>query len=181
MIMEHEYEPYKYGKFTTSLTIRAGKNQKEGYCMIDGVMIIPLQIIMDERGMVRHMMRSTDPYFSQFGEIYFSVIFPGVIKAWHVHRKMELNYAVIFGNIKLVLYDARENSTTYGQLQEIFMGEDNYVLVKVPPHVVNGFTCLGGEKAIVANCASIPHDPDEIERFDPFDLSIGYSWGVRHG
>ncbi|WP_255332407.1 dTDP-4-dehydrorhamnose 3,5-epimerase family protein [Methanocalculus taiwanensis] len=154
---------------------------QEGAGMIEGVQIIPLRTILDERGMVRHMIRSTDPHFSEFGEIYFSVIFPGAIKAWHVHRKMELNYAVISGNIKLVLYDARDNSQTRGVLEEIFMGEDNYVLVKVPPHVVNGFTGVGGEKAIVANCASIPHDPDEIERFDPFDPTIGYEWGIRHG
>lgn len=149
--------------------------------MIDGVQIIPLKTFLDERGMVRHMMRCTDPHFSKFGEIYFSVIFPGAIKAWHVHRKMELNYAVVSGNIKLVLYDARVDSPTHKEVQEIFMGEDNYVLVKIPPHVVNGFTAVGGEKAIVANCASIPHDPDEIERFDPFDPEIGYDWSIRHG
>jgi len=149
--------------------------------MIDGVQIIPLKTFLDERGMVRHMMRCTDPHFSKFGEIYFSVIFSGAIKAWHVHRKMELNYAVVSGNIKLVLYDARVDSPTHKELQEIFMGEDNYVLVKIPPHVVNGFTAVGGEKAIVANCASIPHDPDEIERFDPFDPEIGYDWSIRHG
>jgi dTDP-4-dehydrorhamnose 3,5-epimerase len=149
--------------------------------MIDGVQILPLKTILDERGMVRHMLKETDPHFRQFGEIYFSVIFPDAIKAWHVHRKMELNYAVISGNIKLVLYDARKESPTYRELQEIFMGEDNYVLVKVPPHVVNGFKSIGNEKAIVANCATIPHDPEEIERLDPFDKSIGYSWDIRNG
>ena len=149
--------------------------------MIYGVSIIPLKTFLDERGVVRHMIRSTDPHFSQFGEIYFSAIFPGAIKGWHVHRKMELNYAVVSGNIKLVLYDAREGSPTHGELQEIFMGEDNYVLAKVPPHVVNGFKAVGNEKAIVANCATIPHDPAEIERIDPFDPAIGYDWGIRHG
>lgn len=149
--------------------------------MIEGVEIISLRTFLDERGLVRHMLRCTDTYFKQFGEIYFSVIFPGAIKGWHVHRKMELNYAVVSGNIKLVLYDAREDSPTHGELQEIFMGEDNYVLAKVPPYVVNGFKAIGNEKAIVANCATIPHDPDEIERFDPFDPTIGYDWGIRHG
>jgi dTDP-4-dehydrorhamnose 3,5-epimerase len=149
--------------------------------MIDGVQVIPLKTFLDERGMVRHMMRCTDPHFTGFGEIYFSVIFPGAIKGWHVHRKMELNYAAISGNIKLVLYDDRKNSPTYGQLQEIFIGEDNYVLVKIPPHVVNGFKAIGNEKAIVANCSDIPHDPDEIERFSPFDERIGYNWDIRHG
>jgi dTDP-4-dehydrorhamnose 3,5-epimerase len=149
--------------------------------MIRGVVILPLKTIVDERGYVRHMMKCTDPHFRQFGEIYFSVIFPHSIKAWHVHRKMELNYAVISGNIKLVLYDARKDSPTYGELQEIFLGEDNYVLVKIPPHVINGFKAIGNEKAIVANCATIPHDVSEIERFDPFDPSIGYNWDIRHG
>lgn len=148
---------------------------------INGVQVIPLKTIMDDRGMVRHMVKCTDTHFTQFGEIYFSVIFPDAIKAWHVHRKMELNYAVVYGNIKLVLYDARKNSPTYGEIQEIFMGEDNYVLVKVPPHIVNGFKSIGNEKAIVANCATIAHDPDEIERIDPFDPSIAYNWGIRHG
>lgn len=149
--------------------------------MIQDVQIFPLRTILDERGMVRHMLKNSDPHFSQFGEIYFSVIFPDAIKAWHVHRKMELNYAVISGNIKLVLYDARDGSPTRGEIQEIFMGEDNYVLVHIPINVVNGFKAIGGEKAIVANCSSIPHDPDEIERMDPFDPGIGYDWGMKNG
>ncbi len=149
--------------------------------MIEGVQIIRLATILDERGMVRHMMRRTDPHFKEFGEIYFSVIFPGAIKAWHLHRKMELNYAVVSGNIKLVLWDGRKGSPTHRQTQEIFMGEDNYVLVKVPPGVVNGFVAIGNERAIVANCASLPHDPAEIERLDPFDREIGYTWDRKYG
>jgi dTDP-4-dehydrorhamnose 3,5-epimerase len=149
--------------------------------MIEGVQIHPLRSILDERGMVRHMLKETDLHFSRFGEIYFSVIFPGAIKAWHVHRKMELNYAVISGNIKLVLYDARPESPTKGEIQEIFMGEDNYVLVHIPVDVVNGFKAVGGQKAIVANCSSIAHDPGEIERMDPYDPGIGYDWGIRNG
>nr|WP_321351991.1 dTDP-4-dehydrorhamnose 3,5-epimerase family protein [uncultured Methanoregula sp.] len=148
--------------------------------MLDGVQIIPLKTIMDERGMVRHMLKSTDPHFTQFGEIYFSVIFPNIIKAWHMHRKMEMNYAVIVGNIKLVLYDGRKESRTYKEFQEIFMGEDNYVLVRIPPLLTYGFKSIGNEKAIVANCSSIPHDPNEVERYDAFDPSIGYDWGIRH-
>lgn len=149
--------------------------------MIEGVIITPLRTFLDERGYVRHMLKRTDPTFKEFGEIYFSVVFPNVIKGWHIHRVMELNYAVISGNIKLVLYDLRQDSPTCGELQEIYMGDENYVLVKVPPHVINGFTAIGNEKAIVANCSTIPHDPDEIERIDPFDEEIGYNWAVRHG
>jgi len=149
--------------------------------MIAGVEIFPLLRIQDERGFVMRMLRADDPHFDRFGEIYFSVIYPGVIKGWHLHSRMVINYAVVQGNIKLVLYDQREDSRTYRQLQEIFFGQINYQLVRVPPGVVNGFTAVGGDSAIVANCSSIPHDPAEITRIDPFTPSIPYDWKVRHG
>jgi dTDP-4-dehydrorhamnose 3,5-epimerase len=149
--------------------------------MINGVKIIPLKKIMDERGIVMHMLKNTDPHFKKFGEIYFSSIFPNVIKGFHLHKKMTLNYTVIIGNIKLVLYDKREDSPTYKKIQEIFIGEDNYNLVQIPPGIVNGFKAIGSKKAIVANCATHPHDPDEIIRIDPFDKEIDYDWNIKHG
>lgn len=149
--------------------------------MIDGVIITPLKQFPDERGKVMHMLRSDAPHFQGFGEIYFSAVHPGAIKAWHIHKKMVLNYAVPHGKIKFVLYDGRDGSPTKGEIQEIFMGPDNYCLVTVPPLVWNGFKGIGTETAIVANCASIPHDPTEIERMNPFDPAIPYDWAIRHG
>lgn len=149
--------------------------------MIDGVEIFPLKRIQDERGMVMHMLKNSDPHFEKFGEIYFSVVYPGVIKAWHLHSRMTINYAVVVGNIKLVVFDQRPDSKTHGQLQEIYVGQVNYQLVRVPPGVVNGFTSVGGDKAIVANCADIPHDPSEITRIDPFTPTIPYDWQLKHG
>ena len=149
--------------------------------MIEGVEIKPLKKVCDERGMIMHMLRCDDAYFEQFGEIYFSCVYPGVIKGWHDHKEMTLNYAVVSGMIKLVLYDDREDSPTKGELQEIFMGEDNYVLVKIPPRVWNGFKGIGVKPAIVANCATLPHDPNEIIRLDPFDNHIPYDWSLKHG
>ena len=149
--------------------------------MIKGVEIHPLKQIPDERGKVMHMLRRDDPWFGEFGEIYFSVVFPGAIKAWHLHKRMTLNYAVPSGRIKLVLYDDREDSPTRGELQEIFTGEDAYALVTVPPGVWNGFKGVGTAPAIVANCASIPHEPDEIARMDPFTDRIPYRWELKHG
>jgi dTDP-4-dehydrorhamnose 3,5-epimerase len=93
---------------------------------------------------------------------------------------MVLNYAVPHGNIKFVLYDDRANSLTRGEVQEIFMGPDNYCLVTVPPLVWNGFKGIGKEMAIVANCTSIPHRPDGIDRLDPFDPLIPYTWDIKH-
>lgn len=148
--------------------------------MIKGINIIPLKQIPDERGKIMHMLRCDDPHFEKFGEIYFSVAYPGVIKGWHLHKKMTLNYAVIQGMIKLVLYDNRDNSPTKDKVQEIFTGEDNYCLIQVPPGVTNGYKTIGVKPAIVANCATIPHDPDEMIRIDPFNKDIPYDWTLKH-
>ena len=119
---------------------------------IDGVLVTPLARIADERGTILHMLRADDPHFLGFGEIYFSTVYPGVIKGWHIHREMTLNYACIHGRIKLVLFDDREGSPTKGELMEIFLGPDNHSLVQIPPGIWNGFKGLGSEMAIVANC-----------------------------
>ena len=146
--------------------------------MIHGVSLTPLKQILDERGKVMHMLRATDPHFVQFGEIYFSCVHPGAIKGWHIHKRMILNYAVPYGKIKFVLYDERHDSPTRGQVEEHFLGPDNYCLVTVPPMVWNGFKGIGTDTAIVANCASIPHDPGEIERLQPNDPRIPYDWAL---
>ena len=147
--------------------------------MIDGVLVVPLKRIPDERGAVMHMLKRTDPHFIEFGEIYFSKIYPGVVKGWHKHTEMTLNYACIDGRIKLVLFDDREGSPTKGEVMEIFLGPENHSLVVIPPGIWNGFKGLGGEMAIVANCSTHPHDPSRSMRLDPFDNDIPYDWGVR--
>ena len=148
---------------------------------IAGVRVTPLRRIPDERGAVLHMLREDSDAFERFGEIYFSTVYPGAIKAWHLHREMTLNYAVPVGMIKLVCHDDREGSATRGNTMEIHVGELNYVLVTVPPLVWNGFKGEGVVPALVANCATVAHRPDEIVRADPFDHVSGYDWALRHG
>lgn len=149
--------------------------------MIDGVAIKPLRRIPDERGFIMHMLRSDDPEFERFGEIYFSTIYPEVIKAWHLHKEMTLNYAVVSGMIKLVLHDDRSDSPTKGETQEIYMGDQDYKLVTIPPLIWNGFKGIGANMAIVANCATLAHDPDEIVRKSPYDTDINYDWSLKNG
>ncbi len=148
--------------------------------MIDGVKVVPLRQIPDERGKIMHMLKVTDPHFIAFGEIYFSCAWPGVVKGWHVHRRMTVNNAVIVGRVKLVLYDDRSSSPTRGELMELFTGEDNYCLVQIPPGIVNGYKTYSDRLAIMANCATEPHDPDEIIYIDPFSKDIPYDWSLKH-
>lgn len=144
--------------------------------MIEGVKIIPLEQFSDERGKVMHMLKITDDYFEKFGEIYFSMAFPNRIKGWHIHKRMILNYVCVTGKIKLVLYDNRKKSETKGEIQEIFLGEDNYKLVHIPSNIINGWKNYSSIPAIVANCATEPYDSEEIEYIRPFNNDIPYEW-----
>lgn len=148
--------------------------------MIEGVKVVPLERISDERGMVMKMLRSDAPHFAGFGEVYFSVVYAGTVKGWHRHERMTLQYACVEGAVKLALYDDRPGSPSKGSIDEFILDEANYRLVVIPPGIWNGFRGLNG-RSLVANCASLPHDPAEISRRDPFDPAIPYDWRARHG
>jgi dTDP-4-dehydrorhamnose 3,5-epimerase len=143
---------------------------------IEGVVIQPLKIIDDDRGAVLHMLRADSPLFSKFGEVYFSEVFPGVIKAWKRHKKMIQLFAVPIGQIDLVIYDDRPDSATKGKQVVLRMGRDNYQLVKIPPRLWYGFKCTSPFPSLIANCADMPHDPEESEALDPNDPAIPHTW-----
>jgi dTDP-4-dehydrorhamnose 3,5-epimerase len=151
-----------------------------GANLIDGVQVIPLRRIPDERGTILHMLRRDDSHFIEFGEIYFTTVYRGAIKGWHKHREMTLNYACIFGRVKLALYDDREDSPTRGSVTEIFLGPDNYVLVSICPGIWSGFKGMGDPYAIIANCCTHPHDPARTTRLDPIENNIPYDWAARY-
>ncbi len=144
--------------------------------MIDGIQIIKKKVISDDRGKILHMLRCDDENFVKFGEIYFSYVFPKKIKAWHLHKKMTLNYVAVFGSIKIVLYDDRKESKTKGKIQEIFLSNENHELVVIPPLIWNGFVSADENLAVLANCSDIPHDKSEIIRSDYNDAKFPYDW-----
>ncbi|EAS46286.1 dTDP-4-dehydrorhamnose epimerase [marine gamma proteobacterium HTCC2207] len=148
--------------------------------LIDGVLLSPLRQFFDERGKVMHMLREDDDHFEKFGEIYFSCTFPDVVKAWHKHSEMKLNYACVSGSVKVVLYDTRESSETFGRFNEFILSPENYYLLTVPPMVWNGFKAIGTQMATVANCATIAHRSNEITRLSYDASEINYDWNIKH-
>ena len=152
---------------------------KKNYRKISGVTILKKKVISDKRGKILHMLRKDDKNFSKFGEIYFSYVFGNQVKAWHIHKKMTLNYVAAFGKIKLVLYDDRKKSRTKGFFQEIILSNKNHFLVSIPPNIWNGFRSADGKIAVLANCSDIPHDPEEIKRKPYNDKSIDYNWKLK--
>ena len=146
---------------------------------IEGVVIRPLNRIPDERGTIMHGVRN-DNILNDFGEIYFKKLYKNVINGWHVHETLILNYICIYGMIKLVLYDMRDNSPTKGNLKEIFFGEDNYCLVHLTPGIANRSNGMWAPHSILCNVASEPHDPSKkYLRIDPHSGDIDYDWARK--
>lgn len=151
--------------------------------MISGVKIKKLKVIPDERGRLMEMLRADDDLFIKFGQIYMTTAYPGVVKAWHYHKKQVDNFVVVKGMMKVVLYDSRENSPTYKEINEFFMGEHNPILLQIPAFVYHGFKCISETEAIVINCPTEVYsyeNPDEY-RISPHGGEIPYDWSRKDG
>jgi len=144
---------------------------------INGVSSTDLAQISDSRGSVLHMLRSDSEDFVGFGECYFSEVLPGSIKAWKYHNLQIQNIAVPVGHLRLVIYDGRVLSKTYGNLLEFELGRPSaYKRITIPPKLWYGFACIGESPAILVNCANIPHDPSDTEKLEISDPLIPYEW-----
>jgi len=151
--------------------------------MIDGVIIKKLKVIPDERGRLMEILRADDDFFKKFGQVYLITAYSGVVKGWHYHKKQADNMAVVKGMMKIVLYDGRKKSKTYGEINEIFAGVHHPVLVHIPALVFHGFKCISEEEALVVN---IPTEVYHYDRPDEYRVpahggSIKYDWGRKDG
>ena len=129
------------------------------------------------------ILRADDELFEKFGQVYMTTAYPGVVKAWHYHKLQTDNMAVIKGMMKVVVYDARKESPTYGEVNEFFLGDHNFKLIQIPKMVYHGFKCIGREEAIVINVPTQPYShehPDEY-RVDPYENDIPYDWRLKEG
>ncbi len=151
--------------------------------MIDGVKIKKLKVIPDERGRLMEILRKDDDCFSGFGQVYMTTAYPGVVKGWHYHKLQSDNMVVVKGTMKIVLYDGRQDSPTYREVNEFFAGEHNPILVHIPPHVYHGFKCVSQEEAMVVNTPTEVYDYDKPDEFrvHPHENDIPYEWGRKDG
>jgi len=151
--------------------------------MIDGVKTKKLKVIPDERGRLMEILRNDDDVFIQFGQVYITTTYPGVVKAWHLHKEQSDNVACVQGMIKLVLYDPREQSSTFKQVDQFYLGLHNPLLVQIPMGVYHGWMCVSAEEAMIVNIPTelFNYDsPDEF-RVDPHDNDIPYDWERKDG
>jgi len=151
--------------------------------MIDGVKTKKLRFIPDERGRLMEILRNDDELFLQFGQVYMTTTYPGVVKAWHLHKEQTDNLACVKGMIKLALYDSREQSPTFKQVDQFYLGLHNPLLVQIPKGIYHGWMCVSPDEAIIVNIPTESYNyetPDEF-RLDPHDNDIPYDWERKDG
>lgn len=151
--------------------------------MIDGAIVKKLTVLPDERGRLMEILRNDDPFFEKFGQAYMSTAYPGVVKAWHYHKIQTDHFVTLHGMMKIVLYDARQDSPTHGDINEFFTGIHNPALIRVPVGVYHGLQCVGEHEALLLNIPSEVYNydnPDE-HRVPADDPSVPYDWTRRAG
>lgn len=151
--------------------------------LIEGVKVVNLRKIVDERGHLMEILRNDDPHFIKFGQVYITTNNPGVIKGWHYHKKQIDFAACVHGMIKMALYDAREDSPTFGLVNEFFLGEHNPIAVLIPAGVYHGWKGISTYPSITVNTVTEVYNyenPDEFRK--PYnDPSIPYNWDIKMG
>lgn len=150
---------------------------------IDGVRVKELNVIPDQRGRLMEMLRADDDIFVGFGQVYLTTTLPGVVKAWHLHKLQTDNVVCVSGMIRLGLYDDRKDSSTFGLVNEFYLGIHRPLLVQIPPFVYHGWKCVSTEEALIINTVTKPYDysePDEY-RLDPHENHIPWDWSQVDG
>lgn len=146
-------------------------------CGIDGLWTHELAVIETPGGPVLHMLRADSPLFTRFGEMYFSVVLPGAVKAWKLHKRQSQNFAVPSGLVQVVVYDGRDHSPSRGRVESVLLGlPGHYRLLHIPPGLWYGFAGRGETPAVLANCADVPHSPDDSYSLGRDDPSIPHVW-----
>ena len=152
--------------------------------MIKDVILKDIIVHKDKRGRLFEILRSDDPIFKKFGQAYITVCNPNWVKAWHYHKKQDDHFCVIHGRVKIVLYDIRKKSKTYGVVNQYVFSAKKPQLFRIPKKVVHGFECIGNEECWILNLPTRLYNykkPDEY-RFSLNSDKIPYKhWKNKRG
>jgi dTDP-4-dehydrorhamnose 3,5-epimerase len=143
--------------------------------MLEGMTRTDLKIISSDLGSVMHGMKKSAEGFNSFGELYFSTVEKGAIKAWKLHKEMTLNLIVPVGRILICFMDPRKQSSSYNKLYKVILSQNPYFRLTVPRGIWFGFMGVGASINMLANVADIEHDPDEVLRKEIDEIEIDWS------
>ena len=120
---------------------------------IEGCIITPVRKFSDDRGWLGEFFR-TDELSEALHPVmgYLSLTHPGIARGPHEHVAQTDLFLFFSGAFKLYLWDAREQSPTYGCRHIEVYGQDNPATVIIPPGVVHAYKNVSETDALVVNC-----------------------------
>lgn len=150
----------------------------DGDSRIQGVVVCTLVRHVNARGHLIEVQRQDDPHWPGFGQAYTTCTLPGVIKAWYRHQEQLDQIAPVSGMVRLVLYDARPESSTSQRLMSVVLTDAQPLLVQIPPGIWHGFQALGEKPAYLLhlNAQAFVHGHVDEERLDYDTDLIPYRW-----
>lgn len=132
---------------------------------IEGVRVRPAITQSDERGSLTEIYsESWDFSDDPLVYVYQVTIRVGQTKGWVVHYRQDDRLFFDDGAVKVVLYDARKESTTFGLVNELFFGSANRALLRIPVGVFHAITNIGESEVRFVNCPTRPYrhaNPDK--------------------
>ena len=150
--------------------------------MIKDVKIKQVKRHLDDRGFFSEILKEGEETFREVKQTSYTETYPGVIKAFHWHKKQWDIWFVVKGMAQIVLYDTRGDSSTKGETQVICAGEDNPVLVLIPPGVAHSYRVLGNRRMGLFYHTSETYDPEnpDEERIPFDDPKVGFDWETKN-
>jgi len=145
--------------------------------MIDGILFKDLTTHSDERGFFREIIRNNDNFFAEgFGQWSHSLMFDGVIKAWHLHHIQTDWWYILSGVLRVGLYDMRSDSPTFRKTMDFLIGDYHPARVlKIPPGIAHGCKTVQGTVNLLYVTSHVYNPEDEI-RIAYDDPEIDFDW-----
>ncbi len=150
---------------------------------IEGVRFRPIRPVPHEDGYLTEVARATwDVLGAPIVQVHVTTTFAARIRAWGLHRAVTDRLFVAAGLVKIVVFDGREASPTFGRINEFMAGERNPGLLVVPPNLYHGWKNIGTTEAIVINMPDTMYDyatPDALHLAWDSDAArrlIPYVW-----
>lgn len=139
--------------------------------LIAGVRLRALTLHLDERGSVCEIYNPAWGFdAAPLVYAYQGTIHPGRVKGWVLHHEQEDRVFPGQGRMKWVLYDARPDSPTHGMVNEIFLSEQNRMLLFIPTYVYHAVQNIGTVDAVYINLPTRPYRHDDPDTYRlPFD------------
>lgn len=153
---------------------------------IDGVEVQLVRPHIDPRGMLTEVVNFADPFWREPIVYSYSItINPGRVKGWGMHLRQVDRHHVHNGHVRFVLYDARTDSPTHGNLAIVCLGDEARGAVRIPAGVWHAAQSYGTVAAHVTNFPTLPYDhanPDkQMLPLDtpeiPFDFGLLDTYG----